>query len=135
MMRAVLRRGLAQLARVPEALPESCIRKVMSTAAEMEAQGQNVVHLEVGQPDFDPPPLAIKAAQAALDGGFTRYVANAGLRGLRKAVTESYAARHPHLGRLRLAAAAARGPAVDSYAARAAARDADTDRHAARRRC
>lgn len=94
---ATSRRGLAQLARVPEALPESCIRKVMSAAAQMEAHGHTVVHLEVGQPNFDPPPLAIKAAQAALDAGVTRYVANAGLRGLREAVAESYAARHPHL--------------------------------------
>eukprot|EP00937_MAST-01D_sp_MAST-1D-sp2_P006831 g6831.t1 len=62
----------------------------MDQAWALEAQGQRVIHLEVGQPDFDAPDVAIDAAVTALRAGNTKYTPNAGVPDLRGAVAEYY---------------------------------------------
>jgi aspartate aminotransferase len=62
--------------------------EVLAKAKALEASGREVVHLEIGEPDFDTPPHVIAAAQQALDKGFTHYVPAPGIRELRTAVTE-----------------------------------------------
>ncbi len=52
----------------------------------LEAQGKSIVHLELGEPDFDTPPHIIEAAHAAMLAGRTRYESAAGALGLRKAI-------------------------------------------------
>jgi aspartate/methionine/tyrosine aminotransferase len=62
--------------------------EVLVRAKELEAQGQNVIHLEIGEPDFDTPANIKQAAKAALDEGYTHYGPSAGLPVLRQAIAE-----------------------------------------------
>jgi aspartate aminotransferase len=62
--------------------------EVLAKAKALEASGREVVHLEIGEPDFDTPAHVIDAAQQALDKGFTHYVPSPGIPELRSAVSE-----------------------------------------------
>jgi aspartate/methionine/tyrosine aminotransferase len=70
------------LAAIPSAMRRSGIREVMEMAAGLP----NVIHLEVGEPDFNTPEPIIQAAFAAARAGFTKYTPNAGLLSLRQAL-------------------------------------------------
>src|ERR1700756_5227328 len=60
--------------------------EVMVRARALEAKGRDVVHLEIGEPDFDTPGNVINAAVGALRGGMTHYGPSAGLPKLREAI-------------------------------------------------
>jgi aspartate/methionine/tyrosine aminotransferase len=78
------------IARRAEEVAPFIVMEVLEKAREMERQGINVVHLEVGEPDFDVPP-AIKAATCrALDEGLTHYTHSLGDLELREAICEHY---------------------------------------------
>jgi len=62
--------------------------EVLAKAKALEAQGREIVHLEIGEPDFDTPAHVIAAAQQALDKGFTHYVPAPGIPELRTTVAE-----------------------------------------------
>jgi aspartate aminotransferase len=61
--------------------------EVLVRARALEAQGRSIVHLEIGEPDFDTPSHIISAAQHALETGHTHYGPGAGLPELRQAVS------------------------------------------------
>jgi aspartate aminotransferase len=61
--------------------------EVLVRAKALEATGRSVVHLEIGEPDFDTPSHIISAAQHALEAGHTHYGPGAGLPELRQAVS------------------------------------------------
>jgi aspartate aminotransferase len=61
--------------------------EVMGRARALEAQGRSVVHLEIGEPDFDSPGHVIAAARQALEAGDTHYGPGAGIPELRSAVS------------------------------------------------
>ena len=58
---------------------------VLARAKELERQGRDVVHLEIGEPDFDTPSHVTEAAYAALRAGETHYCPSAGIVELREA--------------------------------------------------
>ncbi len=60
--------------------------EVLAKARALEAQGKSVVHLEIGEPDFDTPPAIVAAGVAALERGETHYTPSAGLVELREAI-------------------------------------------------
>ena len=62
--------------------------EVLARARELEAAGREVVHLEIGEPDFPTPPHIVEAAAKALRNGWTHYGPSAGLPELRAAVAE-----------------------------------------------
>jgi aspartate aminotransferase len=62
--------------------------EVLVKARALEAQGRDIVHLEIGEPDFDTPANVIQAAVDALHKGFTHYGPSAGLPPLREAIAE-----------------------------------------------
>ncbi|MGB9592867.1 MAG: pyridoxal phosphate-dependent aminotransferase [Anaerolineae bacterium] len=62
--------------------------EVLAKAKALEAQGREVVHLEIGEPDFDTPKHIIEAACKALHSGYTHYTPSAGIPELRKAIAE-----------------------------------------------
>ena len=64
---------------------------VLARARELEAQGRKVIHLEIGEPDFDTPGNIREAAKTALDEGYTHYGPSAGLPLLRAAIAEEVA--------------------------------------------
>ena len=60
--------------------------EVLVRAKALEAQGRDVIHLEIGEPDFDTPSNIIEAACKALRSGYTHYVPAAGIPALREAI-------------------------------------------------
>jgi aspartate/methionine/tyrosine aminotransferase len=64
--------------------------EVLGRARELEGTGRKIVHLEIGEPDFDTPPHIVEAAAEALREGFTHYVAAPGLPELREAAGEFF---------------------------------------------
>ena len=67
------------------------VMDVLEKAHEMERQGTDVIHLEVGEPDFDTPQCIIDAAEKALKDGYTHYTHSLGIIELREAICEYYA--------------------------------------------
>ena len=66
------------------------VMDVLERANEMERQGVHVIHLEVGEPDFDTPQCIKDAACKALDNGHTHYTHSLGMIELREAISEHY---------------------------------------------
>ena len=62
--------------------------EVLARARALERQGKSVVHLEIGEPDFDTPPHIREAAKRALDAGATHYGPSAGIPELREAIAK-----------------------------------------------
>src|SRR5579884_2127562 len=62
--------------------------EVLVRARALEKQGKDIVHLEIGEPDFDTPSNVIEAAADALHKGWTHYGPSAGLPELRQAIAE-----------------------------------------------
>jgi len=62
--------------------------EVLARARALEATGRKVVHLEIGEPDFDTPAFIRKAAAAALEEGWTHYGPSAGLPEFRQTIAE-----------------------------------------------
>jgi aspartate/methionine/tyrosine aminotransferase len=62
-------------------------------ARALEAEGKSIVHLEIGEPDFDTPANAREAAKRALDAGATHYAPFAGIPPLREAIAADATAR------------------------------------------
>lgn len=62
--------------------------EVLNRARALEKQGKEIIHLEIGEPDFDTPANVIEAGIAALRKGWTHYGPSAGLPELRQAIAE-----------------------------------------------
>ena len=62
--------------------------EVLVRARALEKQGKHIVHLEIGEPDFDTPKNIVEAAVDALHMGYTHYGPSAGLPDLREAIAE-----------------------------------------------
>ena len=66
--------------------------EVLARARALEANGREIVHLEIGEPDFDTPQFIRDAATRALEQGFTHYGPSAGLPEFRSAIAERWRA-------------------------------------------
>ena len=60
--------------------------EVLAKARALEAQGKQIIHLEIGEPDFDTPPHIIEAACRALHQGATHYTPSGGIPELRREI-------------------------------------------------
>ncbi|MCE9664833.1 pyridoxal phosphate-dependent aminotransferase [Halomonas sp. M5N1S17] len=67
------------------------VMSLLEIAQAREAAGHDVIHLEVGEPDFATPEPVLAAGQQALAAGHTRYTPAAGLPALREAIAGHYA--------------------------------------------
>ncbi|WP_285907602.1 pyridoxal phosphate-dependent aminotransferase [Pseudodesulfovibrio pelocollis] len=70
------------------------VMEILEAAQAMERSGRSIIHLEVGEPDFDTPDCVKRAACRALDNGHTHYTHSLGLFELREAISEDYRARY-----------------------------------------
>ncbi|OWJ94273.1 aminotransferase [Pseudomonas sp. A46] len=70
------------------------VMALLARANELQAAGHDVIHLEIGEPDFTTADPIIRAGQAALADGHTRYTAARGLPQLRQAIAGFYASRY-----------------------------------------
>jgi len=66
------------------------VMDVLERAHELERKGAHIVHLEVGEPDFDTPACIKEAASRALEDGYTHYTHSLGMLELREAICEYY---------------------------------------------
>jgi aspartate/methionine/tyrosine aminotransferase len=69
------------------------VMEILARAREMEAQGRDVVHMEIGEPDFVSPQPVLRAARDAIRAGKTHYTSAAGLGMLREAIAAYYGQR------------------------------------------
>ena len=76
-----------------EEMTSFIVMDVLERAQELEREGTRIIHLEVGEPDFDTPDCVKEAACKALEDGFTHYTHSLGLFELREAICEYY---HKH---------------------------------------
>ena len=60
--------------------------EVLAKARSLERQGRNIIHLEIGEPDFPTPAHVVEAGKRALDEGWTKYGPTGGLPELREAI-------------------------------------------------
>ncbi|MBD3290551.1 aminotransferase class I/II-fold pyridoxal phosphate-dependent enzyme, partial [candidate division KSB1 bacterium] len=67
--------------------------KVLAKAKALEAKGKDVIHLEIGEPDFDTPENIVEATIKALRDGHTHYSPAPGIPELRKAIAEDASKR------------------------------------------
>jgi aspartate/methionine/tyrosine aminotransferase len=67
--------------------------EVSARARALEAAGRDIIHLQIGEPDFDTPANIREAAKRALDEGATHYAPYPGIPALREAIAEDAAAR------------------------------------------
>src|ERR1700730_6240241 len=70
--------------------------EVLARAKVLEEQGIDVVHLEIGEPDFATPPHIVAAAEAAIEDGYTHYTPSGGIPEVRAVVAEHYTRRLGH---------------------------------------
>ena len=73
-----------------ESITPFIVMEVLERAREMEAMGIDIIHLEVGEPDFDIPTAVKAATRSALDEGLTHYTHSLGDPGLREAIAQHY---------------------------------------------
>ena len=77
-----------QLARRMSRLGTETAFEVLNKARALERQGKSIIHLEIGEPDFDTPANVVEAGIEALRQGWTHYAPSAGLPELRQALAE-----------------------------------------------
>lgn len=82
---------MSDVSKRAESIRPFIVMDVVARARELEASGRDIVHLEIGDPDFTTPEVIVKAAEAAMDAGETGYTPSLGLPDLRDAV--AYRAR------------------------------------------
>jgi aspartate/methionine/tyrosine aminotransferase len=66
--------------------------EVLARARALERQGKNIIHLEIGEPDFPTPPHVVEAGKRALDEGWTKYGPTPGFPEFREVIA-SYVSR------------------------------------------
>ncbi len=79
---------MIQLADRMKSIPFSGIRAVFEEVLRREKMGEKIIHLNIGEPDFDTPKHIKEAAKKALDEGKTRYSSNYGIPELREAIAQ-----------------------------------------------
>ena len=85
--------GMGNLARRMAAITPFRVVDVMEAAWAAERAGRNIIHLEVGEPDFGTPAPVVEAASKAIADGRVRYTSSLGIPELREAISGYYAER------------------------------------------
>ncbi|MEJ5187257.1 MAG: pyridoxal phosphate-dependent aminotransferase [Candidatus Geothermincolales bacterium] len=78
------------IARRGKDIPPFLVMEVLEKALRMEREGREIIHMEVGEPDFDTPACVKEAAREALERGMTHYTDSRGLPELREAISRHY---------------------------------------------
>jgi len=87
---------MIRLARRMSRLGTESAFEVLARAKALEATGRDIVHLEIGEPDFDTAPHIVEAACRALRSGATHYTPAPGIPELRAAIAETISATRGH---------------------------------------
>ncbi len=84
------KKGMEMISKRAKEMTSFIVMDVLERAHEMERKGIHIIHLEVGEPDFDTPQCVKDAACKALKEGHTHYTHSLGLLELREAICEYY---------------------------------------------
>jgi len=87
-MSEVIAQTELRLARRMSRLGGESAFEVLAKARVLEAQGKHIIHLEIGEPDFDTPANIVEAGIDAIRNGWTHYAPSAGLPVMREAIAE-----------------------------------------------
>ena len=68
--------------------------EVLAKAKKLESQGKKIIHLEIGEPDFETPDHIKSAAKKALDDGYTHYGPSPGLMEVREVIADHQSSVH-----------------------------------------
>jgi aspartate aminotransferase len=79
---------VTQLARSLDRLGTETAFELLARAKALEAEGRRIIHLQIGEPDFDTPPHVVEAAAKALREGHTHYCPAPGIPELREAAAD-----------------------------------------------
>nr|WP_031432797.1 aminotransferase class I/II-fold pyridoxal phosphate-dependent enzyme [Methylomarinum vadi] len=66
------------------------VMDLLQRAKQLEQQGKDIIHMEIGEPDFPTPPAVVEAGQNCIKQGEVKYTAAAGLPELRAAIAQYY---------------------------------------------
>jgi aspartate/methionine/tyrosine aminotransferase len=81
------RPAVAKVSRVATEMPPFLVMDVLDRARSLEREGRSIVHMEVGEPDFDTPAVIREAGIQAIRDGHTHYTHSLGHPELREAIT------------------------------------------------
>lgn len=81
---------MVEISRRAASMRPFVVMDVVARAKELEAQGRDIVRLEIGDPDLPTPQMITRAAEAAMESGDTGYTQSLGLPDLREAVVAHY---------------------------------------------
>jgi aspartate aminotransferase len=79
-----------KLSRLVEGMTESATLRMAQIARDLVAQGENIISLSLGEPDFDTPKAIKEAAYRALNDGYTKYSPVPGMQALREAISDKF---------------------------------------------
>lgn len=82
------------ISKISQEIPPFLVMDVLERAMEMAQDGEDIIHLEVGEPDFDTPANIVQAGIDALKKGKTHYTPSTGIPELRRAVAAHYRAAY-----------------------------------------
>lgn len=88
------RQGPTRLARRVREIQPFHVMEILARAKELEARGRDIVHMEIGEPDFPTPEPVRRAGIAALEKGELFYTPALGLPELRQGIADFYHARY-----------------------------------------
>lgn len=83
-----------RLAKRTQGISPFYVMELLRRAKQLEAQGRDVIHMEIGEPDFATPPAIIEAGVRHLKTGEVKYTPAAGLPELREKISEFYRQRY-----------------------------------------
>jgi len=81
---------MKEVSKRAQEIPPFLVMEVLEKARELERQGRNIIHLEVGEPDFPTPRCISEAAHEAMEKGETHYTHSLGILELREAICGHY---------------------------------------------
>lgn len=77
-----------------EKMPSFMVMDILEEARNLESRGEDIVHLEIGEPDFDTPEFVKQAAIKAIEDGMTVYTETHGIPELREAIAWHYQVKY-----------------------------------------
>ncbi len=84
------KKGDEMISEKAKKIPPFIVMDVLEKAKAMERKGENIIHLEIGEPDFDTPDVIKEAGYEAMRAGKTCYTHSLGLLELREVISEHY---------------------------------------------
>ncbi len=85
---------MSSIARRMQRIAPFYVMDLLAQARRMESEGRSIIHMEIGEPDFDTPAPVVAAGQAVLSGGQIHYTPAKGLAALRRAIADYYGERY-----------------------------------------